>query len=123
MPHESSNRVSDGLVESRARLYHPTDMYLSSARRDGRKFINPVPTEIGGPALMFKVGPRFFFGAKARSPQQPLGPFRTDARIYATPAATGLRITWFGHASSLVEIDGARVLIDPVWDERASPTT
>jgi L-ascorbate metabolism protein UlaG (beta-lactamase superfamily) len=26
-----------------------------------------------------------------------------------------------GHSSMLVEIDGARVLVDPVWDERASP--
>jgi hypothetical protein len=34
----------------------------------------------------------------------------------------GLRITWFGHASSLVKIDGVNVLIDPVWDERAAPT-
>jgi L-ascorbate metabolism protein UlaG (beta-lactamase superfamily) len=34
-----------------------------------------------------------------------------------------LRVTWFGHASSLIEIDGSRILIDPVWDERASPTS
>jgi L-ascorbate metabolism protein UlaG (beta-lactamase superfamily) len=34
---------------------------------------------------------------------------------------TGLRVTWFGHSSSLVEIDGARILIDPMWGERASP--
>jgi L-ascorbate metabolism protein UlaG (beta-lactamase superfamily) len=27
-----------------------------------------------------------------------------------------------GHATSIVEIDGVRILIDPVWDERASPT-
>jgi L-ascorbate metabolism protein UlaG (beta-lactamase superfamily) len=33
-----------------------------------------------------------------------------------------LHVTWFGHASSLVEIDGARVLIDPVWSERCSPS-
>lgn len=72
---------------------------------------------------MFKVGPQFFFGAKARSPQAPLGPFRTDPSTYATPPHSGLRITWMGHASSLVEIDGIRILIDPVWDERASPTT
>jgi L-ascorbate metabolism protein UlaG (beta-lactamase superfamily) len=70
---------------------------------------------------MFKVGLRFFTGAAARSPRLPLGPFKTDPRIYATSPASGLRITWFGHSSSLVEIDGARVLIDPVWDERAAP--
>jgi len=36
--------------------------------------------------------------------------------------ATGLHVTWYGHASVLVEIDGARVLIDPVWGERVSPS-
>jgi len=72
---------------------------------------------------MFKVGPRFFLGSKERSPRRPLGPFRTDSRIFAEPPASGLRITWMGHATSLVEIDGVRILIDPVWDERAAPTT
>lgn len=71
---------------------------------------------------MFKIGPRFFTGAAARSPQCALGPFTTDARVYAAAPRTGLRVTWFGHSSSLVEIDGVRVLIDPVWDERAAPT-
>jgi L-ascorbate metabolism protein UlaG (beta-lactamase superfamily) len=36
-------------------------------------------------------------------------------------SATGLRVTWFGHSSMLVEIDGVKVLIDPLWGERASP--
>jgi L-ascorbate metabolism protein UlaG (beta-lactamase superfamily) len=71
---------------------------------------------------MFKIGPRFFLDAAARSPRQPLGPFPTDPRIYAESPQSGLRVTWLGHSSSLVEIDGLRVLIDPVWDERAAPT-
>jgi L-ascorbate metabolism protein UlaG (beta-lactamase superfamily) len=74
-------------------------------------------------SVMFKVGPKFFFGSKARSPQGPLGPFRTDPAVFGTEPITGLRITWMGHATSLVEIDGMRILIDPVWDERASPTS
>jgi L-ascorbate metabolism protein UlaG (beta-lactamase superfamily) len=97
-------------------------MTLLPARRDGRRFLNPIPTGVGGISIMFKVGPRFFTGAAARSPRLPLGPFQTDPQIYATSPASGLRVTWFGHSSSLVEIDGARVLIDPVWDERAAPT-
>jgi L-ascorbate metabolism protein UlaG (beta-lactamase superfamily) len=32
-----------------------------------------------------------------------------------------LRVTWFGHSSLLIEIDGLRLLVDPVWDKRASP--
>lgn len=33
-----------------------------------------------------------------------------------------LAITWLGHATALVEIDGYRVLTDPVWSERCSPS-
>ncbi|WP_053707747.1 MBL fold metallo-hydrolase [Streptomyces sp. NRRL B-3648] len=39
----------------------------------------------------------------------------------AEPPATGLRLTWMGHSSVLAEIDGHRVLFDPVWGERCSP--
>lgn len=32
-----------------------------------------------------------------------------------------LSVTWLGHATALVEIDGYRLLTDPVWAERCSP--
>jgi L-ascorbate metabolism protein UlaG (beta-lactamase superfamily) len=37
--------------------------------------------------------------------------------------ASGLRATWLGHSTVLVEIDGARILFDPVWARRASPSS
>ena len=98
-------------------------MLLQPAKRSGRQFLNPVPTSVGGFSTMFKVGPRFFLGSKARSPRVPLGPFRTDPRIFQAPPHSGLRITWMGHASAIIEIDEIRILIDPVWDERVAPTT
>jgi L-ascorbate metabolism protein UlaG (beta-lactamase superfamily) len=36
-------------------------------------------------------------------------------------APPGLRAFWFGHATVLVEIDGVRVLTDPVLSDRVSP--
>ncbi|MEM6326595.1 MAG: MBL fold metallo-hydrolase, partial [Bacteroidota bacterium] len=45
---------------------------------------------------------------------------RTGAE-FARPLDS-LRVTWFGHSSTLVELDSARVLIDPVWGERVSPS-
>ncbi|MGY5884273.1 MBL fold metallo-hydrolase [Modestobacter lacusdianchii] len=33
-----------------------------------------------------------------------------------------LAVTWFGHSSALLEVDGRRVLVDPVWGERVSPS-
>jgi L-ascorbate metabolism protein UlaG (beta-lactamase superfamily) len=39
------------------------------------------------------------------------------------PAEAGeLAVTWFGHASALLEVEGQRVLVDPVWGERVSPS-
>jgi L-ascorbate metabolism protein UlaG (beta-lactamase superfamily) len=46
----------------------------------------------------------------------------TKARL-AGPPLSGLRVTWFGHSSSLVEIDGKRVLFDPIWSDRPSPVS
>ncbi len=36
--------------------------------------------------------------------------------------AADAAVTWFGHSSVLIEIDGYRVLADPVWSERCSPS-
>ena len=36
---------------------------------------------------------------------------------------SGLRATWLGHSTLLIEIDGSRILLDPVWGDRASPLT
>lgn len=33
-----------------------------------------------------------------------------------------LAISWLGHATALIEIDGYRVLTDPVWAQRCSPS-
>jgi len=71
--------------------------------------------------MIFRVMAKLLANRAVRVPRRPLGPFRTDVSIYDTAPPSGLRITWIGHSSSLVEIDGVRILIDPVWDERASP--
>ena len=41
---------------------------------------------------------------------------------WAKPPASRLRATWLGHSTVLIEIDGLRVLTDPVWGTRASPS-
>ncbi|HEU5241735.1 MAG TPA: MBL fold metallo-hydrolase, partial [Ornithinibacter sp.] len=61
---------------------------------------------------------RFRDNADSRRPTTPI-PVVSAAR---EPATTGVHVTWFGHASCLVEVDGVRVLCDPVWSERCSPS-
>ena len=96
---------------------------MKRALRTGKRFENPVPTAVGNWTTMLKVLHRYMTNREERSPKTPLGPFRTDTRLFNSPPVSGLRVTWMGHSSSLIEIDGLRVLVDPVWDERAAPMT
>lgn len=64
-----------------------------------------------------------FGGSDFRVPDAPLPVVQRSAADYRSPPASGLRVTWLGHSSMLLEIDGRRLLIDPVWGERASPFT
>jgi L-ascorbate metabolism protein UlaG (beta-lactamase superfamily) len=38
------------------------------------------------------------------------------------PAPSPVSACWFGHSSALIEVDGYRVLADPVWSRRCSPS-
>lgn len=60
-------------------------------------------------------------GSEYQVPTEPVS-YEPRARAdYANAPASGLRVTWLGHSTLLLEIDGARILIDPVWGERTSP--
>jgi L-ascorbate metabolism protein UlaG (beta-lactamase superfamily) len=89
--------------------------------RDGQ-FQNLVPTALlrGGYWDMVK---RQFGGSEQRVPAQAVPIEARTAADYQTVPRSGLRATWIGHASTLIEIDGKRVLTDPVWSERCSPVS
>ncbi|HEY2340038.1 MAG TPA: MBL fold metallo-hydrolase, partial [Steroidobacteraceae bacterium] len=55
-----------------------------------------------------------------RVPPAPL-PALDPLDAWRKRSASGLRVTWLGHSTLLIEIDGLRVLTDPVWGLRASP--
>ena len=65
--------------------------------------------------------------AKKRSPDtepsEAVSVVRPLAQAFLTPPATGLRVTWMGHSTLLLEVDGLRILTDPIWGERTSPVT
>ncbi|WP_118082298.1 MBL fold metallo-hydrolase [Streptomyces sp. CC0208] len=60
-------------------------------------------------------------GRLQRAPEGRIPVHPTTLADLSKPPVTGLRLTWMGHSSVLAEIDGRRVLFDPVWGERCSP--
>lgn len=94
----------------------------ASKHYDGKQFVNLEPTTLMR-ASYWDTSKHWLFGKEMRSPTCPL-PIVTDgaARLQRAPE-TGLRVTWLGHSTTLIEIDGAVILTDPNWSERSSPST
>ena len=61
-------------------------------------------------------------GDEMRVPTCALPIVRDGAARISSPPPSGLRVTWLGHSTTLIEIDGARILTDPNWSERSSPS-
>ncbi|MGH7293501.1 MAG: MBL fold metallo-hydrolase [Polyangiaceae bacterium] len=64
----------------------------------------------------------YLFGGQRRTPPGPL-PVVSPLEGWARAPETGLRATWLGHSTVLLEVDGVRVLTDPVWGSRVSPVS
>lgn len=62
-------------------------------------------------------------GSEHRAPEAEIPLIPRTAADFAAAPASGLRVTWLGHSTFIVELEGARILVDPVWGERASPFT
>ena len=95
----------------------------ASPRWAGERFRN-VHTIIPGlrdPNASMPTLGEFLCGGERRVPRAAL-PSVNPLEAWAKPPASGLRATWLGHSTVLVEIDGLRVLTDPVWGRRASPS-
>lgn len=95
-------------------------MSLDGAKKKGRKYLNPIPTDEAGFDKLIPILKDYITNKAEVIPKNPLGPFKTDITVYQTPPESGLRITWIGHSSLLIEIDGKRILTDPVWRDRKS---
>jgi len=95
----------------------------ASPRWDGEGFRNQHPILPGlrdGSAERPSLAD-FLCGGERRVPGGPL-PTIDPRAAWARPPASGLRATWLGHSSVLLEIGGRRLLTDPVWGPRASPS-
>src|SRR5215217_7618540 len=93
-------------------------MSRSKQFHDGRFRNTYGMRPMGGPSM--KLMSEFFFGGKKRVPDSPL-PVENPRAIWGTQPQTDLRVTWFGHSTLLFEMNGSRILTDPVFSDYAAP--
>jgi L-ascorbate metabolism protein UlaG (beta-lactamase superfamily) len=85
-------------------------------------FENVIPKTPMTNAVKLDLLKRQFSGNEMRTPPPGCPPVAQLAPSnFAGTPAPGLRAIWFGHASVYLEIDGARVMTDPVLSDYASP--
>ena len=104
-----------------ASLERRQERLAQSAHWAEGRFENPrdsLPIESKGSGGTFF---KFLFVSGEREPEPPLPVTKVLPASLLEPPADSVRVTWFGHSSVLLEIEGRRVLCDPVWSERASP--
>ena len=92
---------------------------MTSPNYSAGKFQNPVPTNNLKPGSTWTSIKRQFLGDEVRTPPGPLPLVRIDKSSFAEPPSSA-RARWLGHATVLLEIDGLRLLFDPLFSERIS---
>ena len=109
---------ADGLRLERMR---DSPMWVRHAAGEGFRNLAPIRAGLRDPAAKMPSLTDFLCGGTRRVPTAPL-PSQDPRERWQRAPDSGLRATWLGHSTVLIEIDGVRVLTDPVWGARASPS-
>lgn len=62
----------------------------------------------------------WFFAGEHRTPEEMLPKLKADLSYFENNSPNQLNSTWLGHSSLMLNIDGYRILTDPVFEKRVS---
>ena len=92
----------------------------SSHYLDG-KFANTLPHPALQSGDIWGYLTEQFFGDQMRVPPSAIPISAIPRSSIQTQPPPGLRVIWLGHSSVYLELDGLRLLVDPVFSDYASP--
>jgi len=108
-------------AKSPTQIERETRMQDSKQYRDG-KFRNPIDVPLMAPGSTWKYIKKSFFTKKIDpEPDGEIPVKPVTQNDWARIASGDLVFTWLGHSSILISIDGKTILVDPVFEKRASP--
>ena len=102
----------------------PAGALLERIRRSpnysGNGFKNPIPTRMD--VNPYKVAKEYWISDSShRRPKNKISINRLRPIDYSNIPSKSLKVSWLGHASTIVEIGGLRIMTDPVLSDRVSP--
>ena len=106
----------------------PTKAEKARFARTGRyvdgEFQNLIPTELMTGSNMASVMWEFLFKkTPGKNPPGPLPMRLLDSLSITRKTPELLRVTWFGHSASLLEIGGRTILLDPMLSQDMGPVS
>ncbi len=93
--------------------------YVKTGHFKNGKFLNEITTkmDINYWPLIKKMAEK----APNRQPSKPIQVEKIDSLEIVNHDATITQLTWFGHSAFLLEIDGKKILIDPMFGPSPAP--
>jgi L-ascorbate metabolism protein UlaG (beta-lactamase superfamily) len=96
------------------------DKILNSDNYKNGKFVNYRPSPDWGLAKVLPIMWDFIFVGNDRKPQNELPYKMVDFNQITNVNENDLKVTWIGHSSQIINIDGRIILTDPVFDENTA---
>ncbi len=85
------------------------------------KFQNPLPTPVQTNDVPYlKLMKEFASTSNNKVPQTPIKTRPIDRNYFGLPTEK-IQVSWLGHSTVLLNIDGLSILTDPVFSKRTSP--
>lgn len=105
-------------------VYHKGDTQMSEIEdsphyKEG-KFKNYVDWEQPSFGEYLSTGWEFLFGGDQRTPDGLLPQKTVDLKHFTDPGTDQLNVTWLGHSSLMINIDGYKIMTDPVFEKSVS---
>ncbi len=92
----------------------------SSAQYHNGKFANPIEWDGPMSSNVFSTTWDFLFLDNNRKPKWELPRVQIDPNSVNHNDSTELAVTWLGHSSLLISVDGYKLLTDPVFEKSVS---
>lgn len=98
---------------------HQKIEYANSGHFKDGKFVNQTPTVMD--INFWKMIKKFVQASPNRKPLKEIGIEKLNLVTINKLDTLTSRLTWFGHSTFLLELDGKKILIDPMFSETPAP--